>query len=102
MAICADIATTRSPTANSGDPPATTTPARSQPGVAGRTGPTSRARVFQSTGLRLLVPMCPDLVAQLRQERERITRAIDELRSSRGILDRVIDAQPQRTALRST
>jgi hypothetical protein len=34
-------------------------------------------------------------VAQLRQERERITRAIDDLQSSRGILDHVINAQPQ-------
>lgn len=48
-----------------------------------------------------LVPVCPDLVSQLRQERERITRAIDDLRSSRGILDRVIDAQPQQAALQS-
>uniref|UniRef100_A0AAU2VFR7 MerR family transcriptional regulator n=1 Tax=Streptomyces sp. NBC_00003 TaxID=2903608 RepID=A0AAU2VFR7_9ACTN len=48
-----------------------------------------------------LVPVCSDLVAQLRQERERITRAIDDLQSSRGILDRVIDAQPQQAEPRS-
>ncbi|MGW4458431.1 MerR family transcriptional regulator [Streptomyces albidoflavus] len=39
-----------------------------------------------------LVPVCSDLVAELRQERERITRAIEELRSSRTILDGVIAA----------
>lgn len=39
-----------------------------------------------------LVPVCSDLVADLRQERERITRAIEELRSSRTILDGVIAA----------
>ncbi|MET7507820.1 MerR family transcriptional regulator [Streptomyces albidoflavus] len=39
-----------------------------------------------------LVPVCSDLVAELRQERERITRAIEDLRSSRTILDGVIAA----------
>lgn len=41
-----------------------------------------------------LTPTCPDLVAQLRQERDRITRAIDELATSRGMLDQVIAAGP--------
>jgi hypothetical protein len=48
-----------------------------------------------------LVPVCSDLAAQLRQERERITRAIDALQSSRGIQDRVINAQPQQAELQS-
>lgn len=39
-----------------------------------------------------LVPVCSDLVAQLRRERERITRTIDALQFSRSMLDRVIDA----------
>jgi DNA-binding transcriptional MerR regulator len=41
-----------------------------------------------------LVPTCPDLVAQLRQESERITRAIEELQASRTMLDTVITAAP--------
>ncbi|MEV0261259.1 MerR family transcriptional regulator [Streptomyces sp. NPDC050617] len=41
-----------------------------------------------------LVPTCPDLVAQLKHESERITRSIDELRASRTILDTVIAAGP--------
>lgn len=41
-----------------------------------------------------LVPMCPDLVAQLWQERERITHAIENLQASRSMLDSVIDAHP--------
>ncbi|WP_246128088.1 MerR family transcriptional regulator [Amycolatopsis rhizosphaerae] len=41
-----------------------------------------------------LVPTCPDLVAQLRRERERIDQAIDELTTSRQILDSVITAAP--------
>jgi DNA-binding transcriptional MerR regulator len=45
-----------------------------------------------------LVPVCSDLVAELRQERERITRAIDDLQSSRSILDRVIEARPDQNA----
>ncbi|MFI8906694.1 hypothetical protein ACIGV8_14275 [Streptomyces albidoflavus] len=39
-----------------------------------------------------LVPVCADLVAELRHERERITRAVDDLLSSRTILDGVIAA----------
>ncbi|MFE7671783.1 MerR family transcriptional regulator [Streptomyces albidoflavus] len=39
-----------------------------------------------------LVPVCSGLVAELRQERERITRTIDDLLSSRTILDGVIEA----------
>ncbi|GLX49298.1 MerR family transcriptional regulator [Streptomyces hygroscopicus subsp. hygroscopicus] len=45
-----------------------------------------------------LVPVCPDLVAELRRERERISRAIDALQASRGMLDRVIEAGPQPVA----
>ncbi|HEY8984199.1 MAG TPA: MerR family transcriptional regulator [Streptomyces sp.] len=41
-----------------------------------------------------LVPTCPDLVAQLRRERERIAGSIDELRASLGALDKVIAAAP--------
>lgn len=41
-----------------------------------------------------LVPTCPDLVAQLRQERDRIDQAIDDLTTSRQILDTVITAAP--------
>ncbi|WP_121843006.1 MerR family transcriptional regulator [Streptomyces sp. S5] len=39
-----------------------------------------------------LVPVCSALVAELRRERERITRAIDDLLSSRTLLDGVIEA----------
>ncbi|MFB8412909.1 hypothetical protein ACH4M8_12850 [Streptomyces albidoflavus] len=39
-----------------------------------------------------LVPVCAELVAGLRHERERIPRAIDDLLSSRTILDGVIEA----------
>ncbi|WP_129289251.1 MerR family transcriptional regulator [Streptomyces sp. N1] len=39
-----------------------------------------------------LVPVCSSLVAELRRERERITRAIDDLLSSRTLLDGVIEA----------
>ncbi|GAA3242668.1 MerR family transcriptional regulator [Streptomyces sp. XM83C] len=42
-----------------------------------------------------LAPVCTGLVAELRQERERITRAIEDLRASRGLLDAVIEAGPQ-------
>ncbi|MEU7260201.1 MerR family transcriptional regulator [Streptomyces rimosus] len=45
-----------------------------------------------------LVPTCPDLVAQLRQESERITRAIEELQASRTMLDTVIAAAPLQSA----
>ncbi|MEV0280537.1 MerR family transcriptional regulator [Streptomyces sp. NPDC050610] len=41
-----------------------------------------------------LVPTCPDLVAQLKDESERITRSIDALRASRTMLDTVIAAGP--------
>ncbi|MFF4053922.1 MerR family transcriptional regulator [Streptomyces chartreusis] len=40
------------------------------------------------------VPVCADLITQLRRERERITRAIDDLQASRTMLDSVIDARP--------
>lgn len=42
-----------------------------------------------------LVPACPDLVAQLERERERITRTIRELRTSRTMLDTVLGAAPR-------
>jgi DNA-binding transcriptional MerR regulator len=45
-----------------------------------------------------LVPTCPDLVAQLRRESERITRAIEELQASRTMLDTVITAAPLQRA----
>ncbi|MEU3828013.1 MerR family transcriptional regulator [Streptomyces sp. SID486] len=45
-----------------------------------------------------LVPVCQDLVAQLRRERERITRAINDLQSSRSMLDTVIEASPASAA----
>ncbi|MEU6094330.1 MerR family transcriptional regulator [Streptomyces sp. NPDC047079] len=41
-----------------------------------------------------LVPVCSDLVAELRRERERITRSIDALEASRSLLDSVISAHP--------
>ncbi|SDL39566.1 MerR family transcriptional regulator [Streptomyces indicus] len=41
-----------------------------------------------------LTPVCPELVAQLRRERGRITDAIKELQASQGILDTVIAAGP--------
>ncbi|MFD7136497.1 MerR family transcriptional regulator [Streptomyces sp. NPDC059894] len=49
-----------------------------------------------------LVPVCSDLVAELRRERERITRAIDDLQASRSLLDTVIEAgtEPAATGLR--
>ncbi|WP_030680082.1 MerR family transcriptional regulator [Streptomyces rimosus] len=45
-----------------------------------------------------LVPTCPDLVAQLRRESERITQAIEELQASRTMLDTVIAAAPLQSA----
>lgn len=41
-----------------------------------------------------LVPTCPDLVAQLRGERDRIDQAIEDLTASRQALDTVITAAP--------
>ncbi|MEV4253434.1 MerR family transcriptional regulator [Spirillospora sp. NPDC049652] len=43
-----------------------------------------------------LAPTCPDLLADLRRERARITAAIEALESSRTVLDTVIDAAPSR------
>jgi DNA-binding transcriptional MerR regulator len=45
-----------------------------------------------------LVPTCPNLVAQLQQERKRITTAIQELEASRSMLDTVITAAPRQIA----
>ncbi|GAA2212260.1 MerR family transcriptional regulator [Nonomuraea monospora] len=42
-----------------------------------------------------LVPVCPEIVDDLRQQRERISRAIDELVASRELLDAVIAAAPR-------
>jgi DNA-binding transcriptional MerR regulator len=39
-----------------------------------------------------LVPTCPDLLADLRRERDRIDRVIDDLATSREALDAVIGA----------
>lgn len=41
-----------------------------------------------------LVPTCPGLLADLAKERERITRAIIDLQTSRSALDDVIAAAP--------
>ncbi|GGS55222.1 MerR family transcriptional regulator [Streptomyces cinerochromogenes] len=41
-----------------------------------------------------LAPVCSDLVADLRRERERITCAINDLEASRSVLDTVIAAGP--------
>lgn len=42
-----------------------------------------------------LVPTCPDLVAELRRERDRIDQAINDLTASRQILDTVITSGPR-------
>ncbi|QFG20752.1 MerR family transcriptional regulator [Actinomadura sp. WMMB 499] len=41
-----------------------------------------------------VVPVCTDLVADLRRERERIARTIEDLRTSQDMLDTVIAAGP--------
>jgi len=41
-----------------------------------------------------LVPTCPDLVAQLLAQRDRMTAEIDALHTSRGLLDEVLAATP--------
>ncbi|MEU1819766.1 MerR family transcriptional regulator [Streptomyces roseifaciens] len=48
-----------------------------------------------------LVPTCSDLVADLFRERDRITRAITDLQSSRAALDDVITAAPAEVAGRA-
>ncbi|HVT68321.1 MAG TPA: MerR family transcriptional regulator [Trebonia sp.] len=45
-----------------------------------------------------LVPTCPDLVAELRRERDRIDQAIGDLTASRQILDTVIMSGPAAAA----
>ncbi|WP_326824928.1 MerR family transcriptional regulator [Streptosporangium sp. NBC_01756] len=45
-----------------------------------------------------LVPTCSDLLEDLHRERDRITRAMEDLESSRAMLDTVIAAAPQRVA----
>jgi len=49
-----------------------------------------------------LVPVCSDLVAQLQQERLRITLAIEELQASQNMLDTVITAAPPEVAQAAT
>lgn len=41
-----------------------------------------------------LVPTCPDLLAQLREQRDRMTARMEALSTSRGLLDAVLDAAP--------
>ncbi|MFV2178249.1 MerR family transcriptional regulator [Actinomadura sp. LOL_016] len=41
-----------------------------------------------------LVPTCTELMAELRRERERIARTIEDLQTSREMLDTVIAAGP--------
>ncbi|MFI6639049.1 MerR family transcriptional regulator [Streptomyces sp. NPDC050504] len=41
-----------------------------------------------------LAPVCSDLVAELRGERDRIARSIKDLQASQGMLDAVIAAGP--------
>ena len=41
-----------------------------------------------------LVPLCSDLVTRLRRERQRITTAIDDLETSRSLLDAVLTRAP--------
>ncbi|NGO68973.1 MerR family transcriptional regulator [Streptomyces boncukensis] len=41
-----------------------------------------------------LAPTCPELVGRLRGERERMSREIEALRTSRSLLDTVLDAAP--------
>ncbi|QKV90684.1 MerR family transcriptional regulator [Streptomyces sp. NA02950] len=49
-----------------------------------------------------LVPTCSDLLADLTKERERITKAITDLQTSRSALDEVIAAAPADVAERAT
>ncbi|MFJ9417954.1 MerR family transcriptional regulator [Streptomyces sp. NPDC101227] len=44
-----------------------------------------------------IMPTCPDLVAQLQQEHERISRTIEELQASRAMLGTVIADAPLRS-----
>lgn len=48
-----------------------------------------------------LVPTCSDLLTDLLRERDRITRAITDLQSSRSALDEVISAAPEEVASRA-
>lgn len=45
-----------------------------------------------------LAPTCPNLVGRLRDERERMTREMEALSTSRALLDTVLDAAPQHLA----
>lgn len=49
-----------------------------------------------------LVPTCSDLLADLTKERERITKAIIDLQTSRSALDNVIAAAPAEVAESAT
>jgi DNA-binding transcriptional MerR regulator len=42
-----------------------------------------------------LVPVCPEVIDDLRAHRERLTQAMEELRTSRDLLDTVLDAAPR-------
>jgi hypothetical protein len=46
-----------------------------------------------------LVPTCPDMIAELRDERDRIDQAIENLTTSRRILDTVIASAPRTSYL---
>jgi DNA-binding transcriptional MerR regulator len=41
-----------------------------------------------------LVPVCPEVIDDLRAHRERLTQAIEELQASRDLLDAVLAAAP--------
>ncbi|GAA5053463.1 MerR family transcriptional regulator [Nocardia callitridis] len=45
-----------------------------------------------------LIPTCPDLIADLRNERDRLTAAIEDMRTSRTALDAVIASAPEDVA----
>jgi DNA-binding transcriptional MerR regulator len=48
-----------------------------------------------------LTPTCPTLVSQLSEERQRITREIEALRTSRRMLDTVLGGPPTRSHTRN-
>lgn len=41
-----------------------------------------------------LVPVCPEVIDDLRTHRDRLTQAIEELQTSRDLLDAVLAAAP--------
>lgn len=42
-----------------------------------------------------LVPVCPEVIDDLEHQRDRLTRAIEDLQTSRDLLDTVIAAAPR-------